>query len=127
MNEQSLQNKIRLAIAELGTFFRVNVGTGWTGLVNQRNGQLLTLKNYRTFTTGLPKGTSDIIGYTPVTITPDMVGQQVAIFTAIEVKTPKGKASPEQNLFLKLLNDAGGIGFIARSVDEALERLKHGE
>jgi hypothetical protein len=44
----------------------------------------------------LCKGSADLIGYRTITITPDMVGQQVAVFTSIEVKTPTGRIRPEQ-------------------------------
>jgi len=43
---------------------------------------------------------------------------------AIEVKRPKGVVSPEQRVFLNEFNKHGGIGFIARSVDDVIEHLK---
>lgn len=72
---------------------------------------------------GLCKGASDIIGWESVKITQDMVGQRVAIFCAVEVKGPKGKATPEQEEFLRLVDDAGGIAMVVRSVKEAQEGL----
>ena len=54
---------------------------------------------------------SDYIGFTPVTITPDMVGKQVAVFTAIEVKAagfkikkiyPKSSREYAQQNFINL-------------------------
>jgi hypothetical protein len=53
-----------------------------------------------------------------------MVGQQVAVFTALEVKTPTGKVSPAQTKFIDMVRKFGGIGAIVRSVDEAVARLK---
>ena len=38
-------------------------------------------------------GASDLIGFTTVEITPEMVGQKAAIFTAIEVKRETGRVS----------------------------------
>lgn len=65
-------------------------------------------------------GGSDLIGWTPVTITPDMVGRTVAVFTAVEVKTPKGKPTEAQINFLHQVKQSGGIAGIARSADDAL-------
>jgi hypothetical protein len=68
---------------------------------------------------GLAKGSADLIGWTTRTITPDMVGQQVAVFTSLEVKTPTGRVSPEQRQWLEAVQAAGGIAGVVRSVEEA--------
>lgn len=65
-------------------------------------------------------GGSDLIGWTPVVVTPDMVGRKVAVFTAIEVKAPRGKPTDAQVNFLHQVALAGGIAGIARSADEAV-------
>jgi len=49
-----------------------------------------------------------------------MVGQQVAVFTSIEVKTPTGRVRPEQQAWLAVVRGAGGIAGVARSVEDAL-------
>ena len=109
MSETALQNKIRLAInAPHVRMFRNNIG--------MLNGVQF----------GLCKGSSDLIGFTSKTITADDVGKQVAIFTAIEVKTPTGRISKEQANFISLVNRFGGIGAVARSVDDAIQILKDG-
>lgn len=59
-------------------------------------------------------GGSDLIGWTSVEITPEMVGQKVAVFTAIEVKTGKVRVSPAQKNFLQQVQAAGGKGEIIR-------------
>lgn len=64
------------------------------------------------------KGPSDLIGWRTITITPDMVGQRIAVFTAIEVKD-RGRATPEQQAFIAMVQAAGGLAGIARSVDDA--------
>ena len=69
---------------------------------------------------GLCKGSADLIGYRTITITPEMVGQQVAVFLSIEVKTPTGRIRPEQQAWLETIQAAGGIAGVARSVDDAL-------
>ena len=70
------------------------------------------------FGVGNPGG-SDLIGYRRVTVTPEMAGQELAVFVAVEVKTPKGRVKAEQQQFVDHIRGAGGIAGIARSVDEA--------
>jgi len=54
--------------------FRFNVGMAWTGdkMMRLKNGDML-IKNPRPFKAGPPKGYPDLSGWTPVTITKDMV------------------------------------------------------
>jgi len=73
---------------------------------------------YIRYGVGNPGG-SDLIGWVTVTITPDMVGQTVAVFVAVEVKSPGKKAKPEQQRFLDAVNRLGGKAGVAHSVDEA--------
>ena len=68
-------------------------------------------------------GGSDLIGYRRVTVTPEMVGQDVAVFAAVEVKTARGRVKAEQQRFVDHIRSAGGIAGIARSVDEAMNIL----
>ncbi|ABB56758.1 VRR-NUC domain-containing protein [Synechococcus elongatus] len=68
---------------------------------------------------GLCPGSSDLIGLTRVTITPDMVGQTIALFTAIEVKTPTGRVTPEQQSFIDFVQRSGGRAGVARSMQDA--------
>ena len=68
---------------------------------------------------------SDLIGWTEVVITPEMVGKKVAIFTAIEVKPETFKIKAEytenrpkaQEKFCQLVRNAGGFGAIINSVN----------
>lgn len=73
---------------------------------------------YVQFGVGNPGG-SDLIGYRRVTVTDEMVGQDVALFAAVEVKTARGRVRPEQQRFVDHIRNAGGVAGIARSVDEA--------
>lgn len=72
---------------------------------------------------GLCKGSSDLIGYTTITIGPEHIGQQLAVFTAIEVKD-RGVPTPEQLHFITQVKAAGGLAGVARSVDEALAIIR---
>jgi hypothetical protein len=53
-----------------------------------------------------------------------MVGQKIAVFTAIEVKTPTGKVSEVQENFISLVKKHGGIAAVVRTIDDATEILK---
>ena len=72
---------------------------------------------------GLQPGSSDLIGWRTVTITPEMVGTTIAVFTSIEVKTATGRLRPEQQQWLDAVQSAGGIAGVARSVEDALNLL----
>lgn len=121
MNEHDLQSLIRVALSTEGTFFRSNVGTGWTGdtVIKQQNGDIF-IKKARPFSSGMVVGFPDIFGAVPVTITPDMVGQTVAIFAGIEVKTPTGRIRPEQQHFIDFMRSIGARAGIARSIEQAV-------
>lgn len=76
----------------------------------------------------LPGG-SDLIGFTQVTVTPEMVGKRIAIFTAIEGKTKKLKATKEQQNFINQVRLSGGLAGVARNLEEAqtiLEGVSNG-
>ena len=120
MSEHAIQNTIRNALAGKGLIFRANVGQAWTGEQFVRQGRNMLIINARPFTTGLPPGFSDLFGLVPVTITADMVGQKVAVFTALEVKTPKGKPTTQQQAFIQAVNDNGGRAGVVRCAEDAV-------
>ena len=107
--ETTLQQQIRLAVGTNpdAKLFRNQVGS----LPDPRTGRLVTF--------GLARGSADLIGWRTVTITPDMIGQRLAVFTSIEVKTPTGRIRPEQQAWLGAVHGAGGIAGITRSVTDA--------
>lgn len=76
-------------------------------------------------TTGLGAGSSDIIGYLPVTITPAMVGKKIAQFVAIEMKDgeegykkTKKEHLDEQIRFLAGVERDGGIARLAKTIED---------
>jgi len=107
VSEQQIQQHIRLACSTGATrLFRNNTGT-----LKDQNGRPVSF--------GLCKGSADLIGWRTVTITPEMVGQQIAVFLSIEVKTATGRLRPEQQQWLDVVQAAGGIAGVARSVEDA--------
>ena len=55
---------------------------------------------------------------------PDILGQlRDGRFLGVEVKAIKGRASPEQTLFLDRIRCAGGVAFIARDLRDVLREL----
>lgn len=66
------------------------------------------------------KGMSDIVGIVP---SRQPAACAVGTFLAIEVKQPGGKVSLEQTAFLQTVVRAGGVGFVAHSVDEVADKL----
>jgi len=76
----------------------------------QNTGAAQTARGFVRF--GLP-GTSDLIG-----ILPD------GRFMSIEVKAGRDRLSDKQASFLAMINERGGIGIVARDVDEAIREIR---
>jgi len=104
-DERKIQSEIQLAANGPARLWRNNVGA-----LRDQRGQLVRY--------GLCPGSSDLIGLRQVTITPDMVGQTLAVFTAIEVKD-QGRLTEQQRAFITMVQQAGGMAGVARSVDDA--------
>ena len=113
--ETIIQQQIRLALGRRSDLrlFRNNTGS----LPDPRTGRPIKF--------GLAKGSADLIGLRTVTITPDMVGRQVAVFTSLEIKTPTGRATPEQRDWLEMVRSRGGLAGIVRSVQDANEIIEN--
>lgn len=108
MREADLMDRIReLSRGEL-RLFRNNVGLAYT-----RQGNPVRF--------GLANGSPDLIGWKRITITPDMVGQSVAVAVGVEVKTSAGRLRAEQRAFLTHMQEFGCRAGVARSVEEAHE------
>lgn len=101
MKESDIMRACMLALSEAGCLiWRQNVGT-------LKNAAGIPIKF------GLCVGSSDLIGIAP--------GGR---FLAVEIKTPTGKATPEQLRFIEAVRARGGIAGIARSPEEALDLLR---
>ena len=116
MTESALLREIMLAVSQTGgRVFRNNVAKGWIGegtCHRDMSGMAVTIRNPRRLHAGLCVGSSDLIGFTAD-----------GKFLAIECKAGRGKATPMQQNFIDAVNRAGGIGIIARSVQDVLTAL----
>ena len=111
MSETDIQNRIRISLAKIGArLFRRHVGTLYA-----RDGTPIRV--------GVP-GQADLDGWFPVTITPTMVGKTIAVYIAVEVKSEEGRLTKNQSQFLSIVNQAGGIGVMARSEQQALDLVQ---
>lgn len=97
MTEAQIQQAIRLA---LGREHDVLLYRNSVGVAQAPDG--------RTQRFGLCPGSSDLVGIGP--------GGR---FLALEVKTERGRVSPEQQRFIDLVNARGGIGAVVRSPEQA--------
>jgi hypothetical protein len=119
--EATILGRIRRALGTLPhvRLFRNDCGVAWAGQLIERRGTTVTLRRAQRITYGLQPGSSDLVGWQSVEITPEMVGRRVAVFTSIEVKTERGRVSQPQQRWLYALHKAGGNVGVARSVEEA--------
>jgi len=118
--ERSIQAGIQLACSRRGVrLFRNSTGLGYIGQVVERDGSRITLSGARVLHAGLVKGGSDLIGWSPLVITPDMVGKTVALFTAVEVKSGLVPLTEDQKRFIAAVRRSGGRAGMARNAEEA--------
>ena len=100
--------------------FRINAGMGWvatpkntvridkTRNVTVNKGDMI-LRQARPFR-GAPKGWADLCGFDSIIVTPEMVGDKIAVFVFEEVKAT-GDLNTDQNNFKKLILSMGGRFF----------------
>lgn len=130
MREGGVQRLIWLAVADVSRLFRINTGQAWlsgAGPVKRLPDGSVVVPAARPVALGLGMpdnkplvGASDLQGWTSVTITPEMVGCKVAVYTAIECKeSGGGRRSDAQENFIMQLRAAGGIAGFASSPEEA--------
>lgn len=112
--ETVLQSRIRLAVsAECPDVVMFRNHTG--ALRDPKSGRLVTF--------GLAPGSPDLVGWKIVQVTAEMVGQRVAIFCGVEVKTPIGRLRDDQRNFLDRLTAGGGLAGVVRSELDAVQLL----
>lgn len=108
--------------------FRNNTAMGWSGKsvrITPDNRHMIALnpgdvvvRSAQPLHAGLMKGSGDGIGWSTITITPDMVGRQMAVFTSAETKSSTGRVRPEQQTWHDNVKQAGGISAIVRDPND---------
>ena len=131
-SESNIQKDAWMQLAGTSTLFRLNTGKGWVsglgpkGVHRLKNGSI-EIQAPRSIALGFGLvsgapvvGAADLVGWSTVTITPEMVGTSVAVFTSVELKASKnGRTSEEQSNWRKQVKDSGGIAIITNSPEEA--------
>jgi hypothetical protein len=126
MNEDTVQSIIRRDFAFIGPIWRNNVGVlpdingrpVRYGLANDSSQINKEIKS------------SDLIGITPVFITPEWLGHTVGIFTAIECKSPDWSFSPNdkravaQLRFHEIVRGAGGFAGFANEPSQIQQIIR---
>lgn len=123
MAEDDIMRKIQIALSTVGArVFRNNVALAWAGKVYKParvetvtvGPNDVVIRNARPIHAGLIEGASDLIGWS-----------HDGRFVACEVKEGQGRTTKAQDNFINAVKAAGGIGMVARSNEEALQ--KYGE
>lgn len=131
--ESNITKKAMKAVSRLGTrIFRVGNGLAWAGKAIRlttgkayiaQDGDILIKHGYP-LKMGLINGSGDCIGWHPITVTPEMVGMQIAVFLNLEAKTADGRVEEDQTNFIRVVRAAGGIAGVFRSPEEAVELIQ---
>ena len=107
-SEADLLADIRI---EIGTMHEMRLFRNNVGVLVDAKGQHVTF--------GLCPGSSDLIGWKSVIVTPEMVGRRLAQFVAIETKFQRGRLSDKQERFIATVKEHGGLAGEARSLEDA--------
>lgn len=113
-SESRIQSQVRAVLSHRDSDTRVwrnSVGAG-----KLENGQYVKW--------GLQVGSSDLIGIHRCLITEDMVGSSIGRFFGVEIKTPVGRLTREQKIWIETIRSFGGIAEVCRSPEEAMDLLK---
>jgi hypothetical protein len=96
---------------------RIEHGSGPARLWRNNTGALKDAQG-RLVRYGLCPGSSDLIGLRTRVITEADLGHRFAQFVAIEVKD-QGRLTTEQERFIAMVQQAGGLAGVARSPEDA--------
>ena len=125
MRESAVTSRVRLAAAKLNTpLWRNNCGGFYdnTGrFIRYGLGSEAQLAS------------SDFIGIRPVLITPEMIGQVLGVFTAVEMKKEGCKFNKNdkhllnQKFFIDIVKQYGGFAGFASSVEDFYRIIRYAE
>lgn len=130
--ENTVMRQVWLALGPVSRLFRLNTGKAWLchGEVRRLpDGSMVLPPGSRPVALGLALpsgdplvGAPDLLGWTPVVITPDMVGRTIPVFTGVECKASGGGRKRDAQInFVQQMHRAGGIAGFASSPEQALE------
>jgi hypothetical protein len=135
VSENTVLRTVWLACGVISRLFRLNSGMGWVPTHGKTwrepNGDVV-VPGGRPVALGFGdpsgdpvQGVGDLVGWTTITITPEMVGCDVAVFTDIETKSSaEAKKRKAQADFIDLVKRSGGIAGFAHTPTMALEIVK---
>jgi hypothetical protein len=125
VSESTLYPALQLEASKVGArIFRNNVGTAWRGDVTRLKDGSILIRRPMIVHFGLATGSADLIGWAPYVCQPTDVGRTMAVFLSVEAKAAKGRMRAEQQAWLTAVKAAGGIGIVARSVNDFTEGLE---
>lgn len=130
--ENPVQRTVWLSMGGTCRLFRLNTGKAWlsgmgpAGVSRLADGSVV-VKAARPISLGFAApngdtitGASDLQGWTTVTVTPEMVGHKVAVYTSFECKREKGgRTTSEQANWCEQVDKAGGIAGVVNSPEAA--------
>jgi hypothetical protein len=122
------ENAIRIALgarARHTRLFRNFVGYVWSGRLirHDKAKRIVELEFAQPVNAGLAPGSADLVGVREIIVTSNMVGQKIAVFTSLEVKSGAGRPTTEQVNWREFVLSAGGLAAVVRSPDEAVSAV----
>lgn len=135
MSSTDHMKSVMLAVSAAGaSIFRNNTGVGVVSSsitwikgreqsVTVRPGDAV-VRGARVLHAGLFEGSADLIGWTPIVITADMVGKTVAVFTSIEAKSGTGRLESAQVTWMENVLAAGGLAGVGRDPEAAARLIR---
>lgn len=114
MTHAQLLAEIRRAFGRDLRLFRNETLGAWAGEATRLPDGSTLIRDPRFVQCGLCPGSADLIGWQPGS----------GRFVAIEVKTGRGRLTQEQTRFIEAVNEQGGVGLVARSVDDVAAILR---
>lgn len=114
-SEKAWFDRTRMRLQQIACrLFRNNVGM--SKFTDEKTGKSYWVKY------GLHDGSSDLIGWTTVVVTDEMVGTRIAVFTSLEGKRGKDQVTEQQYRWIRAVAESGGIAGIF-TTDESAQLL----